>query len=99
MWDVTFTISQREYTTKFLLTHPVWDVTLKQRVFLDSLGISTHTSRVGCDYPQLLIVLFFYISTHTSRVGCDTILCAIRYDSLISTHTSRVGCDLHPEEH
>ena len=34
---------------EFLLTHPVWDVTSKQLVFLDNSGISTHTSRVGCD--------------------------------------------------
>ena len=34
---------------KFLLTHPVWDVTLVTLVTLLMLSISTHTSRVGCD--------------------------------------------------
>ena len=58
---------------KFLLTHPVWDVTVTafetgERVTV----ISTHTSRVGCDalkgYRGLILSI---ISTHTSRVGCD----------------------------
>ena len=49
----------------------MWDVTLKQRVFLDSLGISTHTSRVGCDYASETQRQAETISTHTSRVGCD----------------------------
>ena len=34
---------------KFLLTHPVWDVTPGQLVLLAHPEISTHTSRVGCD--------------------------------------------------
>ena len=57
--------------TRFLLTHPVWDVTL-YGVELDQMSaISTHTSRVGCDKYGLLTVLDYDISTHTSRVGCD----------------------------
>ena len=39
---------------RFLLTHPVWDVTLLLASVLKSLIISTHTSRVGCDYNILL---------------------------------------------
>ena len=34
----------------FLLTHPVWDVTEVLINFWTHLRISTHTSRVGCDY-------------------------------------------------
>ena len=34
---------------KFLLTHPVWDVTLVVCDFISGIIISTHTSRVGCD--------------------------------------------------
>ena len=33
----------------FLLTHPVWDVTIDSRKEVIPLEISTHTSRVGCD--------------------------------------------------
>ena len=42
---------------RFLLTHPVWDVTIIKGIKnLPSLLISTHTSRVGCDTtPQLLM--------------------------------------------
>ena len=35
--------------TKFLLTHPVWDVTMILIRWNWFLTISTHTSRVGCD--------------------------------------------------
>ena len=34
---------------KFLLTHPVWDVTFCFFFILSCFIISTHTSRVGCD--------------------------------------------------
>ena len=34
----------------FLLTHPVWDVTDDDSSSADPQTISTHTSRVGCDY-------------------------------------------------
>ena len=56
----------------FLLTHPVWDVTLFFLIAHSVLRISTHTSRVGCDH--ILCSLHppaYLISTHTSRVGCD----------------------------
>ena len=36
--------------SKFLLTHPVWDVTSMMSLVLFALLISTHTSRVGCDW-------------------------------------------------
>ena len=35
---------------EFLLTHPVWDVTLYNLLNIPQLEISTHTSRVGCDF-------------------------------------------------
>ena len=34
----------------FLLTHPVWDVTMWHIRQESTPRISTHTSRVGCDY-------------------------------------------------
>ncbi len=56
---------------EFLLTHPVWDVTLyrEHRKFIHN--ISTHTSRVGCDLRKMPGQKEVAISTHTSRVGCD----------------------------
>ena len=56
----------------FLLTHPVWDVTIFLHQIFSKLNISTHTSRVGCDINYLKIYyILLLISTHTSRVGCD----------------------------
>ena len=55
----------------FLLTHPVWDVTKVRRELNEIKGISTHTSRVGCDAFVVLTIKDISISTHTSRVGCD----------------------------
>ena len=57
--------------------------------------ISTHTSRVGCDYHKGDTAPLQEISTHTSRVGCDTTVGKIGNVKAISTHTSRVGCDLN----
>ena len=57
----------------FLLTHPVWDVTVSVSVYTATTLISTHTSRVGCDYPYHSISMTSSISTHTSRVGCDNV--------------------------
>ena len=56
----------------FLLTHPVWDVTTLRTDTSCSGAISTHTSRVGCDF-RLGVERNgdMKISTHTSRVGCD----------------------------
>ena len=43
-------------TSQFLLTHPVWDVTLADSNLLPNIKISTHTSRVGCDCFLLLAI-------------------------------------------
>ena len=83
--------------SKFLLTHPVWDVTVHNHLLRVWAFISTHTSRVGCDaFPY----------THASPF-CEFLLthpvwdvtCLLLYNYLmhttISTHTSRVGCDVN----
>ena len=160
VWDVTAIHDDYGAAIAFLLTHPVWDVTPLPYLTLWCL-ISTHTSRVGCDsyhLKQIRWLQHFYshipcgmwryffqsstvdwcnfyshipcgmwpkketakkaetnfyshipcgmwreivgrrlwptgISTHTSRVGCDLIYRQITLTGLISTHTSRVGCD------
>ena len=56
---------------KFLLTHPVWDVTRDWSSLELQHSISTHTSRVGCDGYCFYRRNELGISTHTSRVGCD----------------------------
>ena len=80
---------------RFLLTHPVWDVTNFHNMIYNLSCISTHTSRVGCDRYNRLVEQEAEISTHTSRVGCDVAdtanNCVVHG---ISTHTSRVGCDV-----
>ena len=48
MW--LFVLSLAVFSSKFLLTHPVWDVTNLLIRWQAGLGISTHTSRVGCDH-------------------------------------------------
>ena len=60
---------------KFLLTHPVWDVTMRMLKLENIIQISTHTSRVGCDSENTARPREWSISTHTSRVGCDVRLC------------------------
>ena len=50
MWDVTVNRSTSRLLSKFLLTHPVWDVTSSSAMFPICSRISTHTSRVGCDW-------------------------------------------------
>ena len=71
VWDVTHSSLGSPSNFGFLLTHPVWDVTSVTSVFITHSIISTHTSRVGCDKSNRLIVHAYSISTHTSRVGCD----------------------------
>ena len=56
---------------RFLLTHPVWDVTRDWSSLELQHSISTHTSRVGCDGYCFYRRNELGISTHTSRVGCD----------------------------
>ena len=50
---------------RFLLTHPVWDVTMSGEFSPSAAPISTHTSRVGCDLPALHnIANRFYFYSH-----------------------------------
>ena len=72
----------------------MWDVTYQKHRKNTIYGISTHTSRVGCDNPSMVIdisVINFY-----SHIPCGmwhyTYYVMILGMS-ISTHTSRVGCD------
>ena len=79
---------------QFLLTHPVWDVTIRDSGISQTVRISTHTSRVGCD-PERAGSMGDsgkFLLTHpvwdVTVVSFNT-----QYKQLISTHTSRVGCD------
>ena len=73
---------------KFLLTHPVWDVTKFQILLTHWPAISTHTSRVGCDVVSTIFFLSCGISTHTSRVGCDSFASTSSqtFDKFLLTH-------------
>ena len=77
---------------KFLLTHPVWDVTFCCLGITPAPYISTHTSRVGCDLSLTAISMFNSISTHTSRVGCD---CFLLYNPLMcGNFYSHIPCGM-----
>ena len=72
VWDVTSILLCLRSSGTFLLTHPVWDVTANTANNCIVQGISTHTSRVGCDESfSKTSYVRISISTHTSRVGCD----------------------------
>ena len=78
---------------KFLLTHPVWDVTGYIAIFPSNTKfLLTHPV---WDVTQTLPYKTNWqnISTHTSRVGCDSLPSFHISWYKISTHTSRVGCD------
>ena len=83
-------------TIAFLLTHPVWDVTLEEReVLLDKLHFYSH---IPCGMwhnscRHIMLTRYTFLLTHpvwdmTPRVPVAVLVAAI------STHTSRVGCDL-----
>ena len=56
VWDVTqIFINISCINRKFLLTHPVWDVTSPALRFTLGSSISTHTSRVGCDFASPVV--------------------------------------------
>ena len=74
VWDVTNYPKQWEAKKKFLLTHPVWDVTKICCSQWSVYIISTHTSRVGCDYVWANWV---QASPHFySHIPCGMWLCA-----------------------
>ena len=78
----------------FQSTHPVWGATPAGDFLHQSLEISIHAPRVGCDEVVLLLDDKDIISIHAPRVGCD--LREMRHMEtalLISIHAPRVGCD------
>ena len=79
---------------KFLLTHPVWDVTIVDPSAAALIVISTHTSRVGCDHSIMSFALIPTVFLLTHPVWDVTLnFKALLNRPGISTHTSRVGCD------
>ena len=69
VWDVTGTSVFRSMLLMvFLLTHPVWDVTVIRRRTLNITAISTHTSRVGCDFN--IVIHLFPLFNFYSHIPC-----------------------------
>ena len=96
MWRTSNLLPDDQY--KFLLTHPVWDVTDRWFRAVAGYYISTHTSRVGCD-QDLEISLTVNTTNFYSHIPCGMWQGVRRCSGVrqcISTHTSRVGCDLVP---
>ena len=78
---------------RFLLTHPVWDVTCPDSFFSHcSYDFYSHIP-CGMWRGYRFSGRTMAISTHTSRVGCDVLFALLKFVWQISTHTSRVGCD------
>ena len=79
----------------FLLTHPVWDVTLRESVTMFFIAFLLTHPVWDVTSVNPVDLLARAISTHTSRVGCDKVRWIYYRPVMISTHTSRVGCDSH----
>ena len=92
MWQPHWALP--EHLVKFLLTHPVWDVTLWSLFYLQDLP--NFYSHIPCGMWLRTLIMFVYcckfLLTHPVwdvtqvNIDCFTGWC-------ISTHTSRVGCD------
>ena len=79
----------------FLLTHPLWDVTMQaEHIMKQNFIISTHTSLVGCDDVPDRRHQDFPISTHTSLVGCDFAHCAFLLK--FQNFYSHIPCGMWP---
>ena len=56
---------------KFQSTHPVWDATRALMDMVESLNVSIHAPRVGCDEFAPYDGDQRRVSIHAPRVGCD----------------------------
>ena len=84
------------YPAKFLLTHPVWDVTPTLQITVSSMAfllthpvwdVTRHVVNVFAEICKFLL---------THPVWDVTAVCVTTPTQLdISTHTSRVGCDVN----
>ena len=91
MWQYAYDVIKKG--EKFLLTHPVWDVTEKQQSFPSLLKFLLTHPVWDVTMCRNSVHINVKISTHTSRVGCDILILDPQNEFKISTHTSRVGCD------
>ena len=94
VWGATRRAEDKRSDALFQSTHPVWGATGIVLVLLDSVRISIHAPRVGCDecasdktHPYAI-----FQSTHpvwgATIVGKD-----LELAPYISIHAPRVGCD------
>ena len=78
----------------FQFTHPVWGATNADMVLLNSVTVSIHAPRVGCDIAIIAPLERLGVSIHAPRVGCDTMPNLTKYSlDHVSIHAPRVGCD------
>ena len=71
MWDVTEVNRRMTLADVFLLTHPVWDVTIEGTYSERNFSFLLTHPVWDVTSKSLIIFLVLNISTHTSRVGCD----------------------------
>ena len=78
---------------KFLLTHPVWDVTVERRKkFCETRFLLTHPVWDVTKFQNFLDRIAYNFYSHIPCGMWPSNLWASHF-VLISTHTSRVGCD------
>ena len=80
---------------RFLLTHPVWDVTL----FSDIIKLSSYNfySHIPCGMWRLVCKIHRRWRNYYSHIPCGMWPVLTPFSliaPMISTHTSRVGCDV-----
>ncbi len=79
---------------RFLLTHPVWDVTSHAEIHARMKKISTHTSRVGCDNSR---VITMYLSYHFySHIPCGMWLTQFKVVESKRDFYSHIPCGMWP---
>ena len=83
-------------STRFLLTHPVWDVTGSAVAFLElDTFLLTHPVWDVTPSPPRKVALLPFLLTHPVWDVTDPCK-PFHLPCYISTHTSRVGCDMTP---
>ena len=60
---------------------------------IQSMLVSIHAPRAGCDRERLMRVGGKYVSIHAPRAGCDSISKGVINETTVSIHAPRAGCD------
>ncbi len=87
----------RQWSIRFLLTHPLRGATKTAGKSMSEALISTHTPLAGCNVIFVFFVVYFVISTHTPLAGCNiTAIDLQHYQNDFYSHTP-CGVQLKPD--